>query len=66
LVGAGGHARSCIDVIELSGQYKVAGLIVKNEKNEQENLEYPIIEINDDLQALPRKYIYALIIGWYR
>ena len=27
LLGAGGHARSCIDVIEEQGQYQIAGLI---------------------------------------
>ena len=39
LVGAGGHARSCIDVIELSGQYKIAGLVEKDKKNGQESNE---------------------------
>ena len=29
LIGAGGHARSCINVIELSGKYKIAGLVDK-------------------------------------
>ena len=61
LVGAGGHARSCIDVIELSGQYKVAGLIVKNEKNEQENLVYPILGTDDELENLRTKYSHALV-----
>ena len=27
LIGAGGHARSCIDVIEQQGQYQIAGLV---------------------------------------
>ena len=27
LIGAGGHARSCIDVIEQQGQYQIARLI---------------------------------------
>ena len=33
LIGAGGHARACIDVIELSRQFKVAGLIAKEKTN---------------------------------
>ena len=33
LIGAGGHARSCIDVIELAGQYKIVGLVEKDESN---------------------------------
>ena len=43
LIGAGGHSRSCIDVIELSLQFKVAGLVEKDETSSQENLKYPII-----------------------
>ena len=27
IVGAGGHARSCIEVVESEGNYKIAGLI---------------------------------------
>ena len=27
LIGAGGHARSCIDVIEQQGEYQIAGMI---------------------------------------
>ena len=32
LIGAGGHARSCIDVIETVGQFRIAGLIEKDEE----------------------------------
>ena len=61
LVGAGGHARACIDVIELSGQFKVAGLIAKEKTDNQGNLGYPVIGIDDDLQRLRQKYSNALI-----
>ena len=61
LVGAGGHARACIDVIELSGQCKIAGLVEKDKKNGQENLGYPILETDDDLRYLRPKYSYALV-----
>jgi phage gp45-like len=27
LIGAGGHSRSCIDVIEQEGKYRIAGLV---------------------------------------
>ena len=43
LVGAGGHARSCIDVIELNGIYKIVGLVEKDYSEGNENLGYPII-----------------------
>ena len=43
LIGGGGHARSCIDVIELTGLYKIAGLVEKDNVNEKENFRYPIM-----------------------
>ena len=27
LIGAGGHARSCIDVIEQEGKFKITGIV---------------------------------------
>jgi sugar O-acyltransferase (sialic acid O-acetyltransferase NeuD family) len=61
LIGAGGHARACIDVIELSGRFKLAGLIEKEKVNNQKNLGYPIIGTDNDLKDLRQKYDYALI-----
>ena len=61
LIGAGGHARACIDVIELSGRFKLAGLIEKENVNNQKNLGYPIIGTDNDLKDLRQKYDYALI-----
>ena len=56
IIGSGGHTRACIDVIELTGQFKVVGLIEKDEANSQENLGYPIIGKDKDLQTLRQKY----------
>ena len=61
LVGAGGHARSCIDVIKLSGFYKIAGLVEKDNADGNENLGYPIIGTDDDLHDLRNKYELALV-----
>ena len=61
LVGAGGHARACIDVIELSGLFIVVGLVEKDGKNGRDNLGYPIIGTDDDLRDLRQKYSKALI-----
>jgi|TARA_B100000315_G_C14489693_1_gene546983 sugar O-acyltransferase (sialic acid O-acetyltransferase NeuD family) len=61
LVGSGGHARSCVDVIELSGHFKIAGLIEKDHTNSQENLGYPIIGTDDDLPDLRQDYEVALV-----
>ena len=38
LVGSGGHAKSCVDVIEVKGDYKIAGFIEKNNLKKQESL----------------------------
>ena len=61
LIGAGGHARSCIDVIELSNKYKISGLIEKNQINIDDNLGYPIIGTDNDLEELREKYKFALV-----
>ncbi len=61
LIGAGGHARSCIDIIEMAGQYKIAGLIEKDGLESEENLGYPIIGNDRDLPDLRKKYQFALI-----
>ncbi len=61
LIGTGGHARSCIDIIELAGQYKIAGLVEKDESNSERNLGYPIVGTDEDLSNLRKKYQYALI-----
>ena len=61
LIGSGGHTRSCIDVIESTGQYKIAGLVEKNNSDITENLGYPVIGKDDDLSNLRKKYKYAII-----
>lgn len=61
LVGAGGHARSCIDVLEMSGNFSVAGLIEKDKINNNDTLGYPIIGTDGDLQNLRQNYDNALI-----
>ena len=61
LIGAGGHACACIDVIELSGQFKIAGIIENDKSINQGRLGYPIIGTDDNLHNLRKKYTYALI-----
>jgi len=61
LVGAGGHAQSCMDVIELTGLHKIMGLVEKDDAQRQESLGYPVIGTDDDLLDLRKKYEYALI-----
>jgi sugar O-acyltransferase (sialic acid O-acetyltransferase NeuD family) len=49
LIGAGGHARACIDVIETEGRFTVAGLLGLPEEVGQHVLGYPVVGSNDDL-----------------
>ncbi len=61
LFGGGGHCRSCIDVIETEGRYRIAGIVDVAEKVNQLVLGYPIIGTDDDLGELVKKYRYFLV-----
>lgn len=61
LVGAGGHSRSCIDVIEAQGVYKIAGLIGFSEQVGTSQLGYEIIGTDSSLVELANKNAYALV-----
>ena len=61
LIGAGGHTRSCIDVIEQQGQYQIAGLIGMPEEVHTQHLGYAVIGTENDLPELAKTYQYALI-----
>ena len=61
LIGSGGHARSCIDVIEHEGKHRIAGLVgLPTQKNTQQ-FGYEVIATDDDLNGLAKLYPYALI-----
>lgn len=61
LIGAGGHSRSCIDVIESEGIYTIAGLVGFDEEVGTSVYGYPIIATDASLEDLSSKYSYALI-----
>ena len=61
LIGAGGHARACIDVIEHLNEFEIAGLIGKEEGLKNEYLGYSVIGSDNDLCALAKQYQYAII-----
>ncbi len=61
LIGAGGHARSCIDVIEQHGKYQIAGLIGMVEEIQNKYFSYAVIATDIELPALAKAYQYALI-----
>ena len=61
VVGDGGHARSCIDVVEQHGVYVIAGLVVKSETGLSKSCGYKILGTDDQLQNLVAQYPNALI-----
>ena len=63
LIGGGGHCHSCIDVIESSGAFKIAGIVEQPGKNKENSiLGYPIIGYDNDLETLRKHFDYALVI----
>ncbi|TGL99203.1 acetyltransferase [Leptospira jelokensis] len=61
LIGAGGHAHSCIDVIELEDKYQIVGFVDQKSKNGESILGYPVLGSDDDLAMLFQKYKNAFI-----
>lgn len=56
VIGAGGHARACIDVIETHGGYGIAGLIGLPEEVGTHVLGYPVLGADQDMLALVAKF----------
>jgi sugar O-acyltransferase (sialic acid O-acetyltransferase NeuD family) len=61
LIGAGGHAHACIDVIEQDGQYQIVGLVGMSDVMHSRHFGYSVIATDDDLPQLAKDYQYALI-----
>lgn len=61
LIGAGGHAHACIDVIEQHDQYRIAGLVGMPEEMHAQHLGYTVIATDSDLAELAKTYQYAFI-----
>lgn len=61
LLGAGGHATSCIDVIESDGRFRIVGLVGTDKDLHQRVCGYEVIATDDDLQALSAEYRHALV-----
>ena len=61
LIGAGGHARACIDVIEQHGQYQIAGLVGMPDELNTLHVGYAVIATDNDLATLLKAHQYAFI-----
>lgn len=61
LIGAGGHARSCIDVIEQEGRFNIIGLVgIESELGLQVS-GYEVIAADKDISTLSGKAQFALV-----
>jgi sugar O-acyltransferase (sialic acid O-acetyltransferase NeuD family) len=61
LFGAGGHTRSCIEVIERCGTYEIAGLVGLPQEVGASNLGYRVIAADSDLLSLAGRFRFALV-----
>lgn len=61
LVGAGGHCRSCIEVIESQNQFQIAGVVGTASEQGSSICGYSVIGTDDDLPDLFRKHPRALV-----
>jgi sugar O-acyltransferase (sialic acid O-acetyltransferase NeuD family) len=61
LLGAGGHARACVDLIEQHGGYLIAGLIGQDLEVGSTLLGYPVIGTDAQLPDLLRRYQAGLV-----
>lgn len=61
LVGAGGHARACIDVIEQEGRFVIGGLLGLPSEVGSCILGYPVVGGDDDAARLAPDYACAIV-----
>ncbi len=61
LVGGGGHARSCLDVIRAGGQFEVVGILERPERLRAGIFGIPVIGTDEDMPALAAKGICFVI-----
>lgn len=60
IIGAGGHARSCVDVIEAENKFEIMGFVDK-EVGQKSVLNYPVLGCDDDLQRLFKQCKFAFL-----
>ena len=61
LIGAGGHALSCIDVIEQENKYSIHGLVGLKDEVGKKISGYNVIATQDELVDLSKDFRYAFI-----
>lgn len=61
LIGAGGHATSCIDVIESEGRFRIAGIVGQKSELRERLCGYEVIATDQELRELAKEYPCALV-----
>ena len=61
LIGAGGHARACIDIIELEGRFGISGLVDIREQVGGRVFGYAVLGSDEDLSSLLAGHTHALV-----
>jgi sugar O-acyltransferase (sialic acid O-acetyltransferase NeuD family) len=61
LIGAGGHARSCIDVIEQEDKFRIAGLVGLAEETGSKIFNYEVMSTDAGLDELAARFKHALV-----
>jgi sugar O-acyltransferase (sialic acid O-acetyltransferase NeuD family) len=61
LIGGGEHCASCIEAIESTGQWDIAGIVDLPERRGESILGYPIIGSDVDLPALAARFAAATV-----
>jgi sugar O-acyltransferase (sialic acid O-acetyltransferase NeuD family) len=61
LIGAGGHARACIDTIEQEGVYEIAGMVGLGNEVGSKLFGYAVIATDFDIPELVKHYQFALV-----
>jgi sugar O-acyltransferase (sialic acid O-acetyltransferase NeuD family) len=61
LIGAGGHAKSCVDVIEQENEFQIIGLVGSLNEVGTQVLGYEVLGTDDDLPELMKFAHFALI-----
>lgn len=62
LLGAGGHARACIDVIEQHGEYAILGLIGAEGEVGRTVLGYPVLGSDNQLPVLLEQADFGIVV----
>ncbi|WP_256003183.1 acetyltransferase [Pedobacter deserti] len=64
LIGGGGHCKSCIDVIEHTGLYRIVGILDRPEMVGMQVSGYPVIGTDDEISAyISRDCSFLVTVG---